>query len=293
MNLTLSPIRLGPHIRRRSSHGKTRTPSVLSLDSFTMDDFGLFTPTLSSGLFEDIQCGPRTAAEWASVPFAMDADIAFDDHPRVLKSRAKLEPAKTPVLRVKSVSDPPAAKASTSALRESPEVAHEAPVPMSPLVSRKKRRLEDSRRGLAVPTLVAAPAKHFCGSSITPTDLDVLRGRGGSMNKHPGNVRFRQEVEKFKSLYRTSSHAEKNGLSWKLLGTVRDYGGRFLEKDDKGEWHETNENRARRKVSQGGIFNLSEFLRNPDGIVYVGGGKATKKEAAVMRIRDVASYNSY
>ncbi|EJK50444.1 hypothetical protein THAOC_30585 [Thalassiosira oceanica] len=94
MNLTLSPIRLGPHIRRRSSHGKTRTPSVLSLDSFTMDDFGLFTPTLSSGLFEDIQCGPRTAAEWASVPFAMDADIAFDDHPRVLKSRAKLEPTK-------------------------------------------------------------------------------------------------------------------------------------------------------------------------------------------------------
>lgn len=42
-----------------------------------------------------------------------------------------------------------------------------------------------------------------------------------------------------------------NLLLQKLLGTVRDYGGRFLEKDDKGEWHETNENRARRKVSQG------------------------------------------
>ena len=32
---------------------------------------------------------------------------------------------------------------------------------------------------------------------------------------------------------------------------MRNYGGRFLEKDDNGEWHETNENRARKKVSQG------------------------------------------
>ena len=34
------------------------------------------------------------------------------------------------------------------------------------------------------------------------------------MNKHPGNVRFREEVEKVKSLYRTSSHEKKNKLSW-------------------------------------------------------------------------------
>ena len=33
------------------------------------------------------------------------------------------------------------------------------------------------------------------------------------MNKHPGNVRFREEVEKVKSLYRTSSLREKNRLS--------------------------------------------------------------------------------
>ena len=42
-----------------------------------------------------------------------------------------------------------------------------------------------------------------------------------------------------------------NLLLQKLLSKVRDYGGRFLEKDDKGNWHETNENRARKKVSQG------------------------------------------
>ena len=170
-----------------------------------MDDFGgLFTPTLSPGLFEDIQFGLRTAAEWASVPFAMDADVAIDDHPRVLKSRAKPEPAKTPV-------------ASTSALREFPEILHEAPVPTSPLVSRKKQRLKDARkRKLAVPALTKA--KRFRGSHVTPTDLDVLRGRGGSTNNHPGNVRFREEVKKVKSLYQTSSIREKNKLTWVSTG---------------------------------------------------------------------------
>ena len=241
MSLTLSPIRLGPHIRRRSSQARanqtlTLTPSGLFLDSFNMDDFGLFTPTLSPSVFEDVQCGPRTAAEWSSIPFAMDADIAFDGYPRVFKSRAKLELAKTPVLRSKFVSDPPAAKTPASALRGSPEVLHETPAPTSPLVSRKKQRLED-----LMSTVPIAPAMHLRPavtptkvlqkrgkrlyttqrrmhsakrSAITPTDLDVLRGRGGSMNKHPGNVRFREEVEKIKSLYRTSSHEKKNKLSW-------------------------------------------------------------------------------
>ena len=242
MSLTLSPIQLGPHIRRRSSQARTNqtltlTPSGLFLDSFNMDDFGLFTPTLSPSVFEDVQCGPRTAAaEWSSIPFAMDADIAFDGYPRVFKSRAKLEQTKTPALQAKFVSDPPAAKTPTSALRGSPEVLHEAPAPTSPLVSRKKQRFED-----LMSTVPIAPAKHLRPavaptkvlqkrgkrlyttqrrmhsvkrSVITPTDLDVLRGRGGSMNKHPGNVRFREEVEKVKSLYRTSSHEKKNKLSW-------------------------------------------------------------------------------
>ena len=145
----------------------------------------------------------------------MDADFAIDNHPRALKSRAKPEPAKTP--------DP---VASSSALREFPEILHEAPVPTSPLVSRKKQRvsrkkqrLEDARkRGLAVPALTTAPAKRFRGSHVTPTDLDVLRGRGEYTNKHPGNVRFRKEVEKVKSLYQTSSTREKNELSWVSTG---------------------------------------------------------------------------
>ena len=153
---------------------------------------------------------------------AMDADFAIDNHPRALKSRAKPEPAKTP--------DP---VASSSALREFPEILHEAPVPTSPLVSRKKQRvsrkkqrvsrkkqrLEDARkRGLAVPARTTAPAKRFRGSHVTPTDLDVLRGRGEYTNKHPGNVRFRKEVEKVKSLYQTSSTREKNKLSWVSTG---------------------------------------------------------------------------
>jgi len=85
------------------------------------------------------------------------------------------------------------------------------------------------------------------------TDKDVLLGRGGMTNKHPGNKRFRKEVENLKQWYKEcGSKREKKKLSELMVDWVHSYGGRFLSKDenDDEKWVIANPQAARRKASQ-------------------------------------------
>ena len=49
----------------------------------------------------------------------------------------------------------------------------------------------------------------------TPSKLDVLGGRGGTVNRHTGNRRFRDEARKLRGVYRDSNtcNEEKFQLS--------------------------------------------------------------------------------
>jgi len=98
--------------------------------------------------------------------------------------------------------------------------------------------------------------KSASGAIETPSDLDILRGRGGTTNRHKGNMRFRDEARKLRSAYRDDgvSRKEKYMYSNILLQAVKDYGGRFLEKGDDGFWYEMSENAARKKASQGSFY---------------------------------------
>ena len=85
-----------------------------------------------------------------------------------------------------------------------------------------------------------------------PTALDVLLGRGGSTNTHPGNIRYREEVEKIRNWYSScTTKTEKKEISQLLVEYVHDYGGRFLVKDDlTQQWVIADSNVARKKASQ-------------------------------------------
>mmetsp|Transcript_24779 Transcript_24779/g.28352 ORF Transcript_24779/g.28352 Transcript_24779/m.28352 type:complete len:229 (+) Transcript_24779:84-770(+) len=87
---------------------------------------------------------------------------------------------------------------------------------------------------------------------VTPTDLDVLLGRGGMTNNHAGNKRYREEVEKTKPMYHScSTKTEKKGVSELLVAYVQEYGGRFLMKDpETKQWFVGPQNAARKKASQ-------------------------------------------
>jgi hypothetical protein len=52
---------------------------------------------------------------------------------------------------------------------------------------------------------------------VIPTDDDILMGRGGRSNNHPGNERYRQAIEELKPKYRCCEKYEKTILSQTLV----------------------------------------------------------------------------
>lgn len=97
-------------------------------------------------------------------------------------------------------------------------------------------------------------------TTVTPDDKgvqdpdanDVLCGRGGSINSHPGNERFRELVEKRKRVYLTARFKrEKRLIASSIVTEIRNKNGRFLSKDSKsGLWKDIGDEKARDKTSQ-------------------------------------------
>lgn len=96
---------------------------------------------------------------------------------------------------------------------------------------------------------------------------DVLCGRGGSINSHPGNRVFRGWIAQRKESYNLAeSKAGKSSITAEILRTVRDQNppGRFLQKIAEagtsskssdpytlsGWWHEVDDTKALAKISQ-------------------------------------------
>lgn len=91
--------------------------------------------------------------------------------------------------------------------------------------------------------------------SVEPNDDDVLLGRGGFTNTHPGNIKFREKALELRSWYEESDKEQKFAISKVLLESVTDNGNRFLERGNDGLWHEVVGNRVgkcpcRKKASQ-------------------------------------------
>jgi hypothetical protein len=86
--------------------------------------------------------------------------------------------------------------------------------------------------------------------AIEPTDDDVLFGRGGYTNTHPGNIFFRERALELRPWYESCSKDEKYHVSNVLIESVKSAGHRFLEKGSDGLWHEVVGNGARKKASQ-------------------------------------------
>ena len=68
----------------------------------------------------------------------------------------------------------------------------------------------------------------------SPTDFDVLLGRGRNYQLHPGNIRFRALIERYIEQYETSDKQDKTILAYTIIGLIKDVSGRFLLRDDDG-----------------------------------------------------------
>lgn len=89
---------------------------------------------------------------------------------------------------------------------------------------------------------------------VEPHDNDVLCGRGGDINIHPGNMKFRKLVTTNKRVYLTSRFKrEKRIIAERILKDIKRQSpsGRFLTRSVKdGPWLEITDVKARDKVSQ-------------------------------------------
>ncbi len=94
----------------------------------------------------------------------------------------------------------------------------------------------------------AKSSSQVVNTCITPSEVDVLFGRGGKAKTH--NTKFREEINKFADRYHQVARDEKGKISAEVINAVKGCGGRFLAFDD-GSWHEVDDSRAMTKVSQG------------------------------------------
>ncbi|KAL7578173.1 hypothetical protein ACA910_012609 [Epithemia clementina (nom. ined.)] len=86
-----------------------------------------------------------------------------------------------------------------------------------------------------------------------PHDHDVLYGRGGGTNHHPGNKRYRKMVEDKKLDYVNSKRLDKPLVALEIIKAWREQEppGRFLKLDEKtGMWFDVGDKKAREKTSQ-------------------------------------------
>ena len=86
-----------------------------------------------------------------------------------------------------------------------------------------------------------------------PHDNDVMYGRGGGTNHHPGNKRFRKIVEDRKVDYVNSKRLDKPLIALEIIKDWREQvpPGRFLKIDEKtGLWNDVGDKKAREKTSQ-------------------------------------------
>ena len=80
---------------------------------------------------------------------------------------------------------------------------------------------------------------------------DVLCGRGGGTNVHPGNRRFRDLVNANRRAYLKAKKNDKPTISRSIVRGIRQMNGRFLKKDEKKDlWFEIGDDYAREKTSQ-------------------------------------------
>lgn len=83
---------------------------------------------------------------------------------------------------------------------------------------------------------------------------DVLCGRGGETNHHPGNIRYRSLVKAYQKLYLLAKRRDKPKIAQCIVVSVRGVEGRFLKRAKnatKGStWVDVGNVKAREKTSQ-------------------------------------------
>jgi len=95
---------------------------------------------------------------------------------------------------------------------------------------------------------------YYTNYQSKPGNNDVICGRGGLSNNHPGNGLFRRLVQANKQHYNEAVSAQhRQMLAYSIAAAVHNISGRFVQKDDSpasGGWIEIHLDEAAKKILQ-------------------------------------------
>lgn len=100
---------------------------------------------------------------------------------------------------------------------------------------------------------IAQPVPPSVESVPDPTEHDVLFGRGGMTNHHPGNRRFRDIISLHRPDYISAIKIDKPKVARRIVQAIRAGSppGRFLKKNNyDGLWYDVGDRTAAEKASQ-------------------------------------------
>lgn len=113
---------------------------------------------------------------------------------------------------------------------------------------------------LDFPLIKEDAEKQFGLKDYELTKKDVLCGRGGVTNAHPGNVRYRSLVDQYRWHYATVKKSRKSDVARIIVKKIREDHGRFLKKDSE-LWYEIGDEAALSKAAQTLREGLAKIYR--------------------------------
>ena len=97
---------------------------------------------------------------------------------------------------------------------------------------------------------------------------DVLCGRGGETNQHPGNVYYRTLVKARQVAYLQARRSDKPRIAASVVKIIREVGGRFLKRHG-GCWVDVGDKKAREKTSQALRENAPEIRERQNVAIHL------------------------
>ena len=192
-------------------------------DKFVFSDMMDIDPSTSTGISSPSKqkAGSTTkvASKWSEVPFKAKK--------KKTKVKSSCRTVKKASPSAKKVDPKPALKKKTnvksSAAKNSPKPSQKRATRGSKKASTltitspsdtSVEKASSKKVSLKPPQLQNVTTRGSKKASIdSPTDVDVLCGRGGSFNRHMGNVRFRDYVRQLRTAYQQARKKDKTALS--------------------------------------------------------------------------------
>ena len=95
----------------------------------------------------------------------------------------------------------------------------------------------------------------------TPSNRDVLLGRGKSLQYHMGNIQMRQLCTNHLDVYRNESKQGKEEWQLRIVQKMQQDGARFLKREGQGWWFVANLEEAQKRAET--VFRVARISTNP------------------------------